>query len=271
MWLVIAIVVIVIFLFIFRKRKKLRLGDVCCFTGGVKTGKSTLALWYARKVYKKNLFKWRIKNFFSTTFKHKLIEKPLFYSNIKLACDYVPMTREIFLREQRVRYKSVCFVDESSLIADSQDWRDPNINESLKMFNKLYGHESQGGTLVYDTQVMRDNHYAIKRCMNTYVWIHHAIKWVPFVYICKVREMFFSEDGEVVNTSEKDIDESTKWLLISKKVWKTFDCYTYSVFTDHLPVASNVIRGSRGKLKTNYLIDLRVKKEGAKNADKKKV
>lgn len=262
MWLIIALVVVVVLLFLFRHHKKLKLGDVCCFTGGVKTGKSTLALWYARKIYKKNLFCWRIKNFFSKLFRRKEIEKPLFYSNIKLACDYVPMTREIFLREVRIAYKSVCFVDESSLIADSQDWRDKNINEKLKMFNKLYGHESRGGTLVYDTQTMRDNHYAIKRCMNTYIWIHHAVKWIPFVYVCRVREMFYSEDGEAVNVSDSDVENQLMWLVISKKIWKTFDCYTYSCFTDDLPVADSVVHGSKSDLKTPYLVDLRERDKG---------
>ena len=200
-------------------------------------------------------------------------EKPLFYSNVTVGYEYVPLTREIFLREVRPTYKSVLYCQESSLIADSQNWRDENINEKLKMFNKLFGHETHGGYLYYDTQTMKDNHYAIKRCMNSYLWIHHAIKWIPFIYVVKVREMFFSEDGENVNISTEDAEDKLKWIIVPKKVWKYFDCYTYSVFTDDLPVAKKTKTIGKNKMfkkknyKTPWIVDL---KERKKDEDKKK-
>lgn len=269
MLLAIIIVVLVVLFLLFRRRKALKEPNVFCITGGVKTGKSTVALHLARRKYKKMLFEWKIKRFFCKIFKKPIPEKPLFYSNIKLAFDYVPVTKEILLRQERIRYKSVMLIDESSLVADSMDFKDYETNYDLKLFNKLYGHETRGGYLYYDTQVMRDNHYAIKRCMNSYLWIHHCVKWLPFVILAQVQELFFSEDGEMVNINNGDVEDQLRWLVIPKSIWKKFDCYTYSVFTDNLPVAEKVQHGCKRDLKTDYILelgsqkwkDLKVKKE----------
>ncbi len=269
MLLAIIIAVLVVLFLLFRRRKALKEPNVFCITGGVKTGKSTVALHLARRKYKKMLFEWKIKRFFCKIFKKPIPEKPLFYSNIKLAFDYVPVTKEILLRQERIRYKSVMLIDESSLVADSMDFKDYETNYDLKLFNKLYGHETRGGYLYYDTQVMRDNHYAIKRCMNSYLWIHHCVKWLPFVILAQVQELFFSEDGEMVNINNGDVEDQLRWLVIPKSIWKKFDCYTYSVFTDNLPVAEKVQHGNKRDLKTDYILelgsqkwkDLKVKKE----------
>lgn len=253
------IVAVVVFVWIARKRKVPKLADVCMITGGVKTGKSTLALYLARKKYKSNVFKWRFRCLFAKIRRKPLPEKPLFYSNIPLKFEHVLLTNDVFLRGVRIRYKSVLYVGEASLIADSQDWKDKNINEKLKWFNKLYGHESQGGSLFYDTQTMRDVHYSIKRCMNNYLWIHHAIKWIPFVYVVQVREMFYSEDGEMVNVSEKDVEKPLYWIAIPKSIWRKFDCYCYSKFTDHLPVLVDTTVSK--ELKTDHIINVKEEKK----------
>ncbi len=264
MFIILIVVAVIIFIIVIKKRKVPKLGEVCCITGGVKTGKSTLTLYLARRKYKSNLFKWKIRKLIAKIRKREEPEKPLFYSNIPLGYEYVPLTKEIFLREERMAYKSVVFCDEASLIADSQDWRDTDINEQLKLFNKLFGHETQGGSLFYDTHVMRDVHYAIKRCMNSYLWIHHAIKWIPFFYFCQVREMFFSEEGEAVNLIKDDAEDKLKWICVPKSTWKKFDCYCYSVLTDHLTVANKVTTAKDKKeLKTDKIIEIG-KKRGTK-------
>lgn len=271
------VILIIVFLVLFiakRKIKNFKYPNVTNVSGGVKTGKSTYALYLARKLYKKALFKWKIACLLHPKDKP---EKPLFYSNIPVGFDYVPMTREIILRQERLRYKSVAFVDEASLIADSQDWKDENINERLKMFNKLYGHETCGGYLIYNTQTMRDNHYAIKRVMNSYLWIQSNIKWIPFVMVLKVCEMFYSDDGET-NAFNKDLDENLKTIIIPKSVWKKFDCYCYSILTDDLPVADKEVHGKYlSNLKTKEIIDLRetqeekYKKNEARKAELKQI
>ena len=258
---IILIAAAIILIVIAAKRKQIRLGDVSCVTGGVKTGKSIVTLTLARRKYKSNLRKWKLKKILCKIFRKEIPEKPLFYSNIRLGWEYVPMTREIFLREKRLAYKSVAFVDESSLIADSMDWKDKNINERLKMFNKLFGHETHGGSLYYNTQVMRDNHYAIKRCMNNYIYIHHSIKWIPFVYVSLVGELFYTEEGEMPAFKSGDPSQGLRWIISPKAVYKKYDCYTYSCFTDDLPVATETeCYPDKEDQKTPYIIDLRDKK-----------
>lgn len=256
LFIVFLIVAIVVFFKLKSTHKVPKLADVSMITGGVKTGKSTLAVYLAIKKYKSNLFKWRVKSFVKKILRKDIDEKPLLYSNIPLKYPYVPLTREVFMREVRPSYKSVALCDEASLIADAMDWRCADINESLKMFNKLWGHETRGGSLFYDTQVMKDVHYSIKRSMNNYLWIHHAIKWIPFIYVVRVREMFFSEDGENVNISEKDVEDSLMWLIVPKKIWKIFDCYCYSILTDHLPIKNDIIK-NQTNLKTDYIIQIK--------------
>ena len=271
--IILVIIIAVIIVVAIMKKKKVIEPNVFCITGGVKTGKSTIAMYLARKKYKKMVFQWKIKKLLCKIFRKETPEKPLFYSNIKVAFDYVPITKEIILRKQRLRYKSVAFIDESSLIADSMDYKDPDVNYGLKMFNKLYGHETKGGYLYYNTQVMRDNHYAIKRCMNSYLWVHHIIKWIPFFICAKVQELFFSEDGENINCNNGDVEDKLKWLIIPKSTWKKFDCYTYSVLTDELPIADNVIHGNKNDLKTPYIVEIggeKIKKEFEKKWEKAK-
>ena len=64
---------------------------------------------------------------------------------------YVPLTDDLLLRKKRFVYGSVIYVQEASLVADSQLIRDMDINERLMLFNKLIGHETKGGVIIYDT------------------------------------------------------------------------------------------------------------------------
>jgi hypothetical protein len=239
--LVCFVIAVVLAIYFYRKKKKLNLADVSMITGGVKTGKTTLTFSLARRKYKQNHFKWRIKYFICKLFKKPLPEEPLFYCNVPVKWTYVPVTADILLRKKRINYKSVMYLQEASLIADGFDWKDDSTNEALKLFNKLYGHETKGGSLFYDTQCIRDVHFAIKRSLNTYIWIQSAIKWIPFIYICKVREMYYSDEQGVVNTFNEDVEDTTKWLLVPKSIWRYFDCYCYSVLTDDLPVEDKEI------------------------------
>ena len=117
------------------------------------------------------------------------------------------------------------------------------MNEQLLLFNKLIGHETKGGYIVYDTQSINDNHYAVKRCVTEYYYIHHMVKWIPFFLIAYVRELRYSDDHQEFNVYDEDVEESLKRVILSKRVWKKFDCYCYSILTDDLPVNANLVDG----------------------------
>lgn len=214
-------------------------------TGGVKCGKSTLSVAIARSEYRARCRKIKFKNFFCKLFNKPLYKMPLLYSNVPLGMPYVPITEDLLLRKKRFEYGSVIYVQEASLVADSQLIRDMDINERLMLFNKLIGHETKGGVIIYDTQCITDVHYSIKRCVSNYFYIHHLTKWIPFFLIAYVQECRYSDDGTTITVNTDDTETKLKRVILLKSTWKYFDCYCYSVLTDDLPVENTVIYNNK--------------------------
>lgn len=248
--IILILIGVLILFFVFRRLFKIpKMGNMILITGGIKTGKSMLGVHLTLRLYKKQHRKWKIKCFLIKLFKRlkfkkyiekQLPEEPLIYSNIPLAVPYVPLTDAIIRRQVRVNYNSVFYICEASLVADSMTFKDALLNEQMLLFNKLFAHETKGGYLIYDTQSISDNHYAVKRCLSTYLYIHHTIK-LPFFCVMYVRELKYDEDGQNMNTFESDVEDSLKRIIVSKRVWKKYDCYCYSVLTDDLEKASEVV------------------------------
>lgn len=242
-----------------------KIGCVALVTGAVKAGKSTFAVALSIQKYKRAHRAWKIRAFFQKVFGRKISEEPLLYSNIPLSVPYVPLTKDLIMRKKRFRYGSVLYVNEASLLADSllgsQDKSNKSeselVAERLTLFNKLFGHETYGGYLIYDTQCIVDLHFSIKRCISEYFYIHHLEKHIPFFLVAKVREERHSEDkGSVVNTYADDVEDSLKRVIIPKRTWKKFDAYCFSYLTDNLPVEDNVIEGATD-LKAREIISFR--------------
>lgn len=227
-----------------------KFGNMVLVTGGVKTGKSTMSVWLALRQYWRQKRKYYVFNYvvypivsrlpFKRFKNVKRKEYPLFYSNIPVAVNgYTPLTASLIERKTRFRYGSVIYVCESSLVADSMSFRNELLNEEMLLLNKLIAHETRGGYIFYDTQSAHDNHFAVRRCLSQYFYIHHLTKWIPFFAVAWVREMKFSgaeEGNNEMNVFNEDVEETLKAVVIPKRVWRCFDCYCYSVFTDHLPV-----------------------------------
>lgn len=263
MAILLLILALIVFVIITRKFKKPKIACVALVTGGVKAGKSTFSLALALSKYKSQVRKVKFANFFRRLFRREPLEKPLLYSNVPLACDYVPLTDDLLLRKQRFVYRSVIYAQEASLIADSQLIKNLDINQRLLLFNKLIGHETKGGYLIYDTQSINDNHYAVKRCLSEFFYVHDTIKFLPFVLLVHVRELRYSDDSQELNIYDSDIEDSLKTVMISKRVWKKFDAYCYSVLTDHLPAANNVVNGKQlPDLKARKIVSFRNYKNG---------
>ena len=243
---ILSIIAAVVLVWLFNRFFKIpKCGNLILITGGVKTGKSTLSVRMVKKLIRKQRRKvWIYNHILRPPLRHipklgkRFAEKkdrPLVYSNIPLRMKYVPVSKDLLLRKTRFVYGSVIYLCESSLVADSMSFKDELMNEQLLLFNKLIGHETKGGYLVYDTQSVSDNHYAIKRCLNSYFYIHHKIV-VPFFVILYVREMAFSDDGAAINSVNEDLEETLKRVIVPKSTWKLFDCYCYSILTDDLPI-----------------------------------
>lgn len=262
-WLIVLFIALIVFFFCFLKHKKcIRLGSLSLITGGVKNGKSTLSVYLAIREYKRAYRSYRLARFLFGHIrplkKFVPIEPPYLYSNVPLAgIDFVPLTTDILLRRKRVSAKSVVYVQEASLFADSQLKAEMEINDNLLLFCKLFGHESHGGKLIFDTQNITDCHYSVKRATSTYLWLYPVQKF-PFFLRFNIREMFHDESGDVHNVFDSDVEDSMKHFWISKRVWKKFDAYCYSCLTDNLPLENRVyyidVRRRYGKLKAHKII-----------------
>lgn len=242
--LTIAIIGFIIYVFINNRIKQPHIGAVGMFDGAPKTGKSTIAIHTAIKECKRARRQVAIYNFFAKIFKKPIQEEPLLYSNIPLKVPfYVPVTKELLRRQVRPNYKSIIYLGEFSLIADSMTYKDAILNEDISMFAKLIGHETKGGKLIIDSQCIGDCHYAIKRVIGQHFFIHktYDFKFLPFI-ITKLREMTYSDDGSVVNTVATDLEEDLKTVIFSKRVWKKFDYCCYSCFTNNKPVYNKKIK-----------------------------
>jgi hypothetical protein len=149
------------------------------------------------------------------------------------------------LRLKRFNYGSVIYVDESSLLADSQDYNNMIRNACLSMFNKLIGHETKGGYLFYDTQAPEDNHYSIKRVVSNYHFIQKSIN-LFFFRVLYVREMISKDLGE--NNFNDDIDTTTRKVLIFRWWYHHYDRYYFSYLTDKLPKTAKNPKFYKGAL-----------------------
>lgn len=237
------ILFLVVYFLLKAKFKVPKLDCVTLISGAVKSGKSTLAVRLVNKLYWQRVQRYYLACFFSKLpFLRNVLkepEMPLVYSNVPLGIPYVELTDELIMREERFAYKSIVYIQECSLFADSMAYKDEYKNDGLRLFNKLIGHELHGGNLIYDTQAVSDCHFAIKRCLNSYLWIHHKTV-IPFFLLLWVRELRYSDDNSDVNTFDSDVEDDLRLIIVPKSTWKLFDSYCYSKFTDNLPVSKQV-------------------------------
>lgn len=255
--ILVALGVFLLWFFIF-KVKHLKTPDVYMVDGGVKTGKSLVTVMLAVKQYRRNCIKVaifnffrRIVNFFKKLFKKEQkapLEKPMLYSNMPLyRVKYNALSMDVLLWNVRIPHKSVVLIDEATLLADSMTGmvgnkdnkkRFDEINETLTLFLKTFGHQTHGGACFYNSQQVVDLHFAFKRCTSTYLFVAKNRKF-PFFCLLDVRELVHDESGDVVNTVEKDVDVDNRPLFVSKRWYKYYDRFYLDVLTKHLPVYVN--------------------------------
>lgn len=275
-WLILFIILFLFVLYLLQF-KKIKFSCVHLTTGAPKTGKSLLSIWLAVHHYKSNVLKWYITkliiipivNGIRLLFKKEKLStplKPMLYSNIPLAnVTYNDLSLKIIKREVRIPNKSVVFIDEASLIADSMSFKDAVTNEQVSLFVKLFGHYTHGGKLIYNTQDLQDMHFGFKRCTGSMLWIHSKVK-LPFFSILKVRELISLNDDNVKTSNDfnEDIEVSCMKLVVPNKYMWYYDCYAFSSLTDDKEMLVDYEvkkkvnkRFKRSYLKTNFIVSFK--------------
>lgn len=236
----------------YKHSKKFKFDSVVMVNGAVGSGKTSTTLSFALKSHKfAHQIWWRRKHIWSKIFKKmKNEEEPLLYSNIPLDYKfYVPLTTKILKREERCNFKSIIFISESSLVANSMDYKDKVLNEQLTLFLKLVRHEMHGAyrnlfgksyaNLYIETQSKNDNHYAFDRCISQVMYITKSVN-IPFFKIVWCRELLLIDSVQNEFADDYKEDKSTRWYLLSKKIFKRYDSYCYKFLTDDLPINNKV-------------------------------
>lgn len=257
--LIIVLIGIIILWLVYRHNfKKITIQCVNLVTGAPKTGKSLLCSDLAPRQYFKNHRKW----WWATHLFKKNIEEPLFYTNVvfsfrnwknrdisdnyrrkphRLDKNIRLCTLDILQRKKRLAYKSIVYIQESSLTADQQEYMDKVLNCEQSLFNKLFGHESKGGCLFYDTQSALDNHYSIKRCTSSFLWIQKSKNFF-FFRVLFVREMINSDSvSSSQNNFNEDVDFTVRMYIVWRWCYKRYDRYYFSYMTDSLEVEQSRI------------------------------
>lgn len=260
--------------FAYRKNFKiLKVPSVCLITGGVKTGKTSLSVSLSTTDFKKRHRNW----WFATKFLHKKLEEPLYYTNSVISFGNIKrkkphkldrciryLSLEHLNRNIRFNYKSVIYIQESSLMADNMDYNNQEHNVDLSLFNKLIAHMTRGGSLYYDTQSVLDNHYSMKRVCSTYFFIQKNINLLLF-RVLYIREMINTENG--VNNFTDDVDTTTRKYLIPFWHLHRFDRYEFSYLTDDLPLDNGQTPKHNGIVSFNPLY---IRKADKRNKEKER-
>lgn len=240
--IIIASIIAVYIVILSLKIYTIKVDTINLINGGVKSGKSTLAIYLAIKHHKAIIAKIKLHNKIRKIFKKELIKEPLLYSNIPIKYKYYePLTTSILERETIPIDRSIIYIGEFSLVADSMCFKDMLLNEKVSLFFKLAGH-SFNGKIFIDTQNINDCHYGLKKCITRYIYIHHTKKTIPLLLNLKICEMAYSYGSEsVVNQFNGQIEDKTMNLWIPKSIWKAFDYRCYKSLDKGKKIATKTI------------------------------
>lgn len=237
----IAIFILVVYLY-FKFFKIPKIKNIVFIDGSLGTGKTFYSIALGVRLYKKQLRNYKFKKFiFSLISKKKLenLEEPVLYSNIKLRnIKFTLVTKDLLFRQKyRFAYNSVLILDEFSLVADQMLYKNPEINERLSEFFKLFRHETKGGYIIVNSQSISDLHYSLKYVLSDYFYIQSKVKLPFFNFLNIIESTYNADKSSSLSTSiNSDVDENVKKVIVSKKYFRYYDTYCYSIFTDSLPI-----------------------------------
>lgn len=280
---IIIIIIACILLFIVIKSYVVKYDTIIAYTGGLGSGKSLLSVKMAIKLVRKNRGKvWRynhiwfyFKRYFGNKKKRlhftKIKDRPMLYSSIPVRFRShffakkewaIILKEEHLLLQERLKEKSVVFIDEIGSFANQFQYKNPNILDNFNEFVRLFRHYTKGGYFVCNDQCSENIVLEVRRRINQVYNLMHFRKFL-FIYWVKVRNISISE--EIKTIEEQNTEDNMRTLIGILPPKGTYDTYCYSERYKTVPLHEE---RQYKKLKKNQLLTVSLTKKEKKTTSK---
>lgn len=259
--IVIALLIIIFFII---KPYFIKYDTIIAFTGGLGSGKTYLSVKYALRLLRINRLKvWfhnKVARYISKALHPKRpmkpkLSKPMLYSSIPVKIsknEYaIILTERHLLLVDKIKEKSIVFIDEVGSFANQFKYKHPNIQDNFDEFIRLFRHYTKGGYLVVNDQCSENIVLEIRRRINTVFNLMHFRIWLKILWTCKVRNIHISE--EIKTIEENNTEDSFRFMFGLPFFVKKYDTYCYS---DRYKATLENIGNRYYKLKKNTLLQL---------------
>ena len=239
--IIIAIVILIIIIIRFFKQYKvikIKNDNVICLSGGLGTGKTSIAVETALNRLKKN--------------RRTINKGAKLYSNIPIIISKKEasekLTNDILYRRNKLPIGSIVLLDEASTYIDNMQVRGPNVRK-LDNFFRFYRHYTKGGYLIMTDQSLSLVHNIIRRRVNTFYLLSNNKKVLKYWHFCEVIPLINTDDSTI---KEQDTDKQLI-LFGCYGIIKHYDTYCYSEKVSKLPEAP---QDKYSLIKVNHILEV---------------
>ena len=267
--LLVIIIVLFILLKVVKNYAKISYNQVLGIFGGVKSGKTLLAVKTALKQFKISQKYWQRKkrktvyyNIFITLlnkFKKKKLSlkeiplTPQFYSNIPIRVNKkygmsLKVSKEILLLKEKIPNGSIMLLDEFGTIASQYGYTEEQIRTDVSEFVRFYGHytKQKGLLIVIDQSTDR----ILKEVRVSLGAIYETSEFSKIGFIGKQKIIKYQNTIQTEYAVQKEQIKNKYYLLLKKN----YDPYCYSERVNNLNYTKAV--ESNNNLKENELLRL---------------
>lgn len=267
--LITIIIILIILLKVIKGYAKISYNQVLGIFGGVKSGKTLLAVKTALKQFKISQKYWQRKkrkvvyyNVLITLLnkfkkkKLKLKELPLtpqFYSNIPIRVNKkygmsLKVSKEILLLKEKIPNGSIMLLDEFGTIASQYGYTEEQIRTDVSEFVRFYGHytKQKGLLIVIDQSTDR----ILKEVRVSLGAIYETSEFSKFGFIGKQKIIKYQNTIQTEYAVQKEQIKNKYYLLLKKN----YDPYCYSERINSLNYTKAI--NSNENLKENELLRL---------------
>ena len=265
-WLILAVVVLVIG-FIIIQPYLLRYDTICSFTGGLGSGKTFMSVETAIYLWKQNVKKTKIYNFFKK--KKDKLPLPLLYTSIPVKISkkkYAQMlTADMLTLQTRVVPGSVVLLDEVDVFASqwslangnvieipskkdleakregTQDFDTGLFDESIRLWRHMNSSPACEARLICNSQATSNISTIIRRRMNVvFVLANKHFIRLPFgfkLFVCDCRNIVITD--EITNMNDGNAEDKTRKLIRLIR-GRRYDTHCYKERAKTIPIDEGI-------------------------------